>query len=343
MSFLFRRVAIAICSLFGVSLISFALIRMIPGDPILLLLGERGTSVENYQVLQKQYGLDQPLIAQYGVFVGNALRADFGHSITSNRPVTEEFLERFPATIELGLLALCFAVILGIPLGVWAAIRRNSAVDYMLMAISLAGYSMPIFWWGLILILFFSVQLGWTPVSGRLGVAYDITTWSGFLLLDVWRSAAGWSFSEGWLPFKDALAHLVLPSIALGTVPLAVIARMTRSSMLEVMGEDYIRTARAKGLSRLRVIWIHGLRNALVPVITVVGLMAGTMVTGAVLTETIFAWPGVGRWLVDSVLARDYPVIQSAILFIAMIIVGVNILVDLAYVWANPRLRGVRK
>lgn len=334
MLFWLKRLVIVISTLIGITIVSFSLIRMIPGDPILLMIGERGASPEVYAELKARYGLDQPLLTQYFIFAGNALRGEFGSSITSGLPVLQEFMDRFAATLELGVLALVMATILGIPLGILAAVKRNSVFDYSLMTASLVGYSMPIFWWGLILILVFSVQLGWTPVSGRMDVAFDIPTWSGFLLIDVWRT------EEGWAAFRSALAHLILPAIALGTIPLAVIARMTRSSMLEVLGEDYMRTARAKGLSRMRVIFVHGLRNALVPVITVIGLMAGTIVTGAVLTETIFSWPGVGRWLVESVLQRDYPVIQSGVLLIAVLVISVNLIVEVAYAWANPRLRG---
>lgn len=334
LSYLLKRLAEVIPTLIGITIVSFGLIRMIPGDPVMLMIGERGASPEVMAEMRATYGLDKPLIVQYGLFVGNALKGDLGTSIISNRPVSEEFRERFSATLELGVTALLLAILFGLPLGVIAAVKRNSIFDYSLMTTSLVGYSMPIFWWGLILILIFSVQLGWTPVSGRIDVAYDVPVWTGFYLLDVWRS------EEAWSAFRSALSHLILPSIALGTIPLAVIARMTRSSMLEVLGEDYMRTARAKGLSRGRIIFVHGLRNALVPVITVIGLMAGTIVTGAVLTETIFSWPGIGRWLVESVLSRDYPVIQSGILVIATMVIAVNFAVDLAYAWANPRLRG---
>jgi len=335
-AYLFKRLAEIVPTLIGVTIIAFALIRMIPGDPVLLLIGERGASPEVMAEMRATYGLDKPLPVQYGVFVKNAAVGDFGESIVSHRPVREEFAERFPATLELGIFALVLAVLFGLPLGVLAAVKRNSIFDYSLMTTSLVGYSMPIFWWGLILILIFSVQLGWTPVSGRIDLAFDVPNWTGFYLIDSLRSP------DGFAAFRSAFSHLVLPGIALGTIPLAVVARMTRSSMLEVLGEDYMRTARAKGLSRGRVIFVHGLRNALVPVITVIGLMAGTIVTGAVLTETIFSWPGIGRWLVDSVLQRDYPVIQSGILLISAIVILVNFVVDLAYAWANPRLRGAK-
>ena len=335
-AYLLKRLGVAIPTLIGISIVAFSLIRLIPGDPVLLLIGERGASPEVYAEMKAAYGLDKPLLVQYGTFVKNAATGDFGTSIKSGRPVLEEFSERFSATLELGVVALVLAVLIGIPMGVLAAVKRNSVFDYTLMTASLVGYSMPIFWWGLILILVFSVRFGLTPVSGRLDIAYDVPVWSGFLLIDVWKT------SEGLAAFRSALAHLILPAIALGTIPLAIVARMTRSSMLEVLGEDYMRTARAKGLGRSTVIFVHGLRNALVPVITVVGLMAGTIVTGAVLTETIFSWPGIGRWLVESVQQRDYPVIQSGILLISLLVIVVNLLVDIAYAWANPRLRGTR-
>ena len=332
--YLLKRLIEVIPTLLGVTLIAFALIRMIPGDPVLLMIGERGATPEVMEHMRAAYGLDKPLPVQYAVYLKNVVQGDFGTSTTSNRPVIKEFGERFPATLELGIFALLLAIVVGLPLGVIAAVKRNSMFDYSLMTTSLIGYSMPIFWWGLILILIFSVQLGWTPVSGRIDLAFDVPQWTGFFLIDAWKS------EDGFAAFKSALSHLLLPGVALGTIPLAVIARMTRSSMLEVLGEDYMRTARAKGLASSRVIFVHGLRNALVPVITVIGLMAGTIVTGAVLTETIFSWPGIGRWLVDSVLQRDYPVIQSGILLIAATVILVNFVVDLAYAWANPRLRG---
>lgn len=332
-AFLLRRFFVVIPTLIGVSLIAFLLIRLIPGDPILLMLGERGASPEAYAEMKARYGLDQTLPRQYFDYIGQIAHGNFGDSITSGRPVIEEFGDRFVATCELSIVALLLAICFGIPMGVFAAVKKNSFLDYFFMTTSLVGFSMPIFWWGLILIMFFSVHLGWTPVSGRIDVAYDVPVWSGFLLLDVWRT------EEAWPAFISTLSHLILPSIALGTIPLAVITRMTRSSLLEVLGEDYMRTARAKGLSWFRVVFIHGLRNALIPVITVIGLMAGTLVTGAVLTETIFSWPGLGRWIVDSVLQRDYPVIQSGVLLIAVLVIGVNLIVDLTYAWVNPRLR----
>ena len=328
-----KRVWHALPTLFIVSLVAFLLIRFVPGDPVLLMLGERGGAPEVVAEMRANLGLDQPLPVQYMRFIGNAVIGNFGESIISKREVWSEFKDRFPATVELSFFALLWAVCLGIPIGVIAAVRQRRWADYLLMSVSLVGYSMPIFWWGLILILVFSVNLGITPVSGRISVAYDIEPWSGLLLLDVWVRGAGWS------AFVEALRHLILPAVVLGTIPVAAIARMTRSSLLEVLREDYVRTARAKGLSFYGVVFVHALRNALVPVVTVIGLMLGTLLTGAVLTETLFSWPGIGRWLVASVLARDYPVIQSGVLLLSVVIVGVNILVDMIYMWLNPRMR----
>jgi len=278
-------------------------------------------------------GLDLPVYKQYFRFIGHALDGDLGISVVSKRPVLEEFWSRFPATLELGVVALLFAILLGIPIGILAAVKKNSFSDYFFMGTSLVGYSMPIFWWGLILILVFSVQLRWTPVSGRMGVAYDVDPVTGFMLIDVWFG------EDTWEAFRDALRHLILPAIAMGTIPLAMISRMTRSSLLEVIGEDYIRTARAKGLSSGRVVWIHALRNALIPVVTIIGLMFGMIITGAILTETIFSWPGIGKWLVRSITSRDYPVIQGGILLIAFMVVLINLMVDLVYALINPRIR----
>ena len=309
---------------------------MVPGDPVLNLLGERGGSEEQVTEMKKNLGLDRSLPEQYFLFVGNALHGDLGTSVISQRPVSEEFWGRFPATLELGLFSLSIAFLIGLPLGILAAIRRNTIFDYGVMGFSTIGYSMPIFWWGLLLILFFSVSLGWLPVSGRINVTYDFPVHTGFLLIDSWFS------EEPWNAFKSALSHLILPAIVLGTIPLAILARMTRSSLIEVLGEDFIRAAKAKGVSRARVVWVHALRNALIPVVTVMGLMLGSIMTGAVLTETMFSWPGVGRWLIKSIEARDYPVIQGGILYTSFGVVVINLLVDLIYVWAQPRLRGKR-
>ena len=330
--FLLRRVALIVPTFFGVTLLAFALIRLIPGDPVENLSGERGMDPERRLRLLHQFGLDQPLYTQYFDYIGNVLRGDLGTSLTTHEPVLTEFLTLFPATFELAFFALIFAICVGLPAGILAAIKRNTVADYAVMGVSLTGYSMPIFWWALLLILLFSVQLGWTPVSGRLAVQFDVPATTGFMLIDTLRSGEPGAF-------RSALSHLILPTIALGTIPLAVIARMTRSSMLEVLREDYVRTARAKGLPQLQVVMVHALRNALIPVITVIGLQVGLLLSGAILTETIFSWPGIGNWLIHGVQSRDYPVVQGGILLIATIVISVNLIVDLLYGVINPRIR----
>lgn len=330
--FIFKRVAMVIPTFIGITLLTFALIHLIPGDPIEIRMGERGLSPEVHQQMMHQLGLDKSLPEQYFDYLKGIAHGDFGTSFKNNVPVLDEFLSLFPATIELAVFAILFAVIIGIPIGILAAIKRGSIFDHSVMAISLTGYSMPIFWWGLLLMLLVSVQWNLTPVSGRIDAEYWVDSVTGFMLIDSWLSGEPGAF-------KSAVMHLILPSIVLGTIPLAVISRMTRSSMLEVLGEDYIRTARAKGLSPMRVIVVHALRNALIPVVTVIGLIVGQLLSGAILTETIFSWPGIGKWVIEAIRARDYPVVQSAVLIIATIIIIVNLLVDLLYGVVNPRIR----
>jgi dipeptide transport system permease protein len=330
--FILRRLALIVPTFIGVTLLAFALIHLIPGDPVENISGERGMDPVRRARLLHEFGLDRPLAVQYASYVGQVLHGDLGSSLTTHDSVAHEFATLFPATVELATFALLFAVVVGVPAGVLAAVKRNTFADYAVMGVSLTGYSMPIFWWALLLILFFSVQLGWTPVSGRIAVEYDIPAVTGFMLVDTMRAG-------DMAAFRSALSHLILPTIALGTIPLAVIARMTRSAMLEVLREDYVRAARARGLPRWRVIVVHALRNASIPVITVVGLQVGLLLSGAILTETIFSWPGVGNWLIHGVQSRDYPVVQGGILLIAALVISVNLVVDLLYGVANPRIR----
>ena len=330
--FLFTRLSLVIPTFIGMTLLAFFLIRLVPGDPIETLAGERGIDATRHAVLLKEYGLDQPIMVQYGIYIGKVLQGDLGRSIITRESVLTEFATLFPATIELALCAILFALLLGIPAGILAAVKRNSVLDHGVMGAALTGYSMPIFWWGLLLILLFSVQLDLTPVSGRISVQYFIEPTTGFLLIDSLLSS-----DKG--AFLSALSHLILPTIVLGTIPLAVIARMTRSAMLEVMGEDYIRTAKAKGLTSLRVVAVHAFRNALIPVVTVIGLQVGHMFTGAILTETIFSWPGVGKWLIEAISRRDYPVLQGGMLLLGVVVMTVNLLVDITYGIINPRIR----
>ena len=333
--FILTRVSLVIPTFLGITLLAFFLIRLVQGDPIETLAGERGIDPARHEQLRKEYGFDRPVLVQYGIYIARVLQGDLGKSVITQEAVLNEFLSLFPATIELALCAIIFALVIGLPAGIIAAVRRNSVFDHGVMGLSLAGYSMPIFWWGLILILVFSVQLGLTPVSGRIDVLYYIEPVTGFLLIDSLLSD-----DEG--AFRSAVEHLVLPAIVLGTVPLAVIARMTRSAMLEVLGEDYIRTAKAKCLSRFRIIGLHALRNALIPVVTVIGLQVGVLFTGAILTETIFSWPGVGKWLIEAIFRRDYPVLQGGALLLGTVVMIVNLLVDLTYGLINPRIRHTR-
>ncbi|ABC23157.1 ABC transporter permease subunit [Rhodospirillum rubrum] len=331
-SFILRRVVLIIPAFIGVTLLAFALIHLIPGDPILVMAGERGVSPARHAMLMTQLGLDRPLWEQYLTYLGKALQGDLGNSIVTRQPVIEEFKTLFPATIELGVFAMVFAVLIGIPAGMLAAVKRGTSLDHGVMVVSLTGYSMPIFWWGLLLIMLVSGILGWTPVSGRIDSIMWIDTVTGFMLIDS-------LLSDEPGAFLSAVHHLILPAIVVGTIPLAVIARMTRSAMLEVLREDYVRTARAKGVSPGRVVMVHALRNALIPVITVIGLQTGVLLAGAILTETIFAWPGVGKWLVDSINRRDYPAVQGGILLISTVVILVNLLVDVLYGVINPRIR----
>ena len=330
--FLLKRLALLLPTFFGITLVAFGFVRVLPGDPVLLMAGERGLSPERYDQLMTQFGFDRPLWRQYVDYLWNLLHGDFGTSIVTKKPVLTEFFTLFPATVELSLCAIVLAILIGIPAGVFAASRRGSFIDQAIMGTALVGYSMPIFWWGLLLIIVFSGTLGWTPVSGRISLLYFFPPVTGFMLIDSLLSGQKGAFAS-------ALSHLILPAIVLATIPLAVIARQTRSAMLEVLGEDYVRTARAKGLAPARVIGVHALRNAMIPVVTVIGLMVGTLLAGAILTETIFSWPGIGKWMVDSIFRRDYPSVQGGLLLIAAVVMVVNLLVDMTYGFINPRIR----
>ena len=335
LQFIATRLGLVVPTFFGVTLLTFALIHLVPGDPIEILVGERAIDPARHAQLRAELGLDKPLLVQYGRYIAGVLSGDLGRSIVTREPVADEFLARFPATVELAFCAVLLALALGLPAGIVAAVRRGSVADYAVMGTALTGYSMPIFWWGLLLIMLFSVTLGWTPVSGRISLLYFIEPVTGFMLLDTLLDGQPGAFAS-------TARHLVLPSIVLATIPLAVIARMTRSAMLEVLGEDYIRTARAKGVPPFQVITVHGLRNALIPVVTVIGLQVGVLLSGAILTETIFAWPGIGKWLLESIYRRDYPVVQGGVLLVATVIIIVNVAVDLLYGLINPRIRHVR-
>jgi len=317
---------------FGVTLISFSFIRVLPGDPIIVMAGERGLSDERYQELVKQFGFDRPLMEQYFDYLSGVLQGDLGQSFVTKRPVWDEFFALFPATLELSVCAMIFAVLLGLPAGIIAAVNRGKLFDRLLMSSALIGYSMPIFWWALLLIILMSGWLGLTPVSGRISLLYFFEDPTGFMIWDAIQSEESGALGS-------ALHHLILPTIVLGTIPLAVIARQTRSAMLEVLSEDYIRTAKAKGLAPFRINGIHALRNAMIPVITVIGLSVGTLLAGAILTETIFSWPGIGKWMVDSIFRRAYPVVPGGLLLIAVMVMIVNLTVDVLYGLINPKIR----
>ena len=334
--YILRRVALTIPTFIALMFATFVAIRLVPGDPVEVRVGEHAISPERLAFFRHELGLDLPVWRQFLDYAWKLLHGDFGVSVASQQKVLTEFLALFPATLELAFFAMLFALVIGIPAGALAAIKRGSFFDQALVTISLIGYSMPIFWWGLVLIMFVSVELGWLPVSGRIDlIQYYIEPRTGFMTIDA-------ALSDQPGAFVDALRHLVLPAIVLGTVPLGIIGRMTRSAMLEVMGEDYVRTARAKGLSSWRVLGLHALRNALLPVITTVGLQVAALLSGAVLTETIFSWPGVGHWLIDSIGRRDYPALQGGVMLISILVIAVNLFVDFLYGAADPRIRHAR-
>ncbi len=329
--YVLKRLLTVIPVLLGVSLLVFTFIRLIPGDPAMAMLGERAKP-ESVARVRAQLGLDKPIYEQYFIFLNNTLHGNLGTSILRGESVATEIVRRFPATLELALGAILVAILFGIPAGIISAVRRNSWFDTFSMLFALTGVSMPIFWLGLMLSFFFAVVLHLLPTGGRLDAGTQFTPITNMLLLD--------SLLRGnWTIFFEAIRHLILPALALGTIPMAIIARMTRSAMLEVLNQDYIRTAHAKGLAERVVVIRHALRNALLPVITVVGLQVGILLSGAILTETVFAWPGIGRWLVDAIYSRDYPIVQGVTLFIAIIFVVVNLTVDILYTWVDPRVR----
>jgi len=329
--YIFKRLLMLLPVLLGISIVVFLVIHLIPGDPVTVMLGEK-SSPERAELLRKELGLYDPLYVQYFRFLQRALMGDLGKSIRSNDSVLAEIMARFPATVELTFTSLLLATVVGVILGIIAAVRQYSLWDNLGMIIAIFGVSIPVFWLGLMLIILFSVELKWLPATGRLSVGAVLSRLTGLNVLDS-------LLTLNLKALADALKHLVMPSIALGTIQMAVIARMTRSSMLEVVRQDYIRTARAKGLSERVVIYKHALKNALIPVITVIGLTVGRLLGGAVLTETIFAWPGIGKLAVDSINSRDYPLVQGVVLLIATGFVFVNLIVDIFYAFLDPRIR----
>jgi len=354
--YIIRRVLLLVPVLLGISIVTFAMLRLIPGDPAQIMLGEHATP-DAIARIRARMGLDQPLPVQYVRYLGDVLRLDLGRSIKTNRPVTQEIAQRFPATVELTLGAMLVACLIGIPAGILAAYKHNSGFDLATMVGALIGVSMPVFWLGLMLAYIFGFKLRVLPPSARLTVGVPLVSlpeaWGlkGAFAATPWgaRIVSFLNFMSGfyiltsiltgnWPALKDVLSHLVLPSLALGSIPMAIVARMTRSSMLEILNQDYIRTARAKGLRERAVLLRHALKNGFLPIITVIGLQLGFLLGGAILTETIFSWPGLGRLVVDRILARDYPAVQGSVLMIAFMFVVVNLLVDVSYAYLDPRI-----
>ncbi len=330
LSFIIRRTFSIIPTLLGVSIIIFLMLAITPGDPAELLLGERATE-ETLEAMREHLGLNEPLYVQYGMFLKRLIKFDLGETIWTRQKVWDEIKQRYPATIELSIAAMVLSCFFGIILGIISATKQYSWFDYMSMIASLIGVSIPVFWLGLVLMLVFSLYLGWFPMSGRMGIGIDLEIITNFYVLDA-------ILTRNWPALKDVLWHLTLPAVALSTIPLAIIARMTRSSMLEVLRQDYIKTAKAKGLGQTKIVLKHALRNGLIPVITVIGLQFGIMLGAAILTETVFAWPGVGKWIFDGVVKRDYMVIQGGTLAVAACFVIVNLIVDVLYAVINPRI-----
>jgi peptide/nickel transport system permease protein len=319
--------------LLGITLIVFLFLHLTPGDPATVLLGPRATPAQ-VEALRQQMGLNQPLPWQYFLFLRDLLRLDFGTSIITGIPIAAEMGKRWTASFELTTAAMLFAVVIGVPAGILAAVKKDRWVDNVAMIGSLIGVSMPVYWLGLLMIYGFAVNLGWLPPSGRLSVSqgFNFQPLTGFYVLDTLLQFNG-------AALVDVLKHLILPAIALGTIPLAIIARLTRSAMLEVLSQDYIRTARAKGVLERWVILKHSLKNALLPIITIIGLQFGGLLTSAILTETIFSWPGIGSWIYGAILERDYPVVQGGIVFVAVTFVVINLLVDISYAFFDPRIQ----
>jgi peptide/nickel transport system permease protein len=329
--YLVRRLLLLVPILLGVSLLIFFWIRALPGSPAESLLGERATPAL-VQVYRHRYGLDKPVYVQYWSYLKTTASGDLGVSVASRRTVVAEIKARFPATVELAVAAMIFAVSFGVPLGFFAAKRYGSAFDHASLVASLIGISIPIFFLAIILKYIFAIRLGWLPSVGRISITFDAKHPTNFYILDA-------IITRDWATLGDVIKHLILPAIALGSIPLAIITRITRASVLDVQNEDYVRTARAKGLPPQTVDRRHVLRNALLPVTTIIGLQTGLLLSGAVLTETIFAYPGMGSWLRDAIFNRDYPVLQGGILFLAVVFVFVNLIVDLSYAFINPRIR----
>ncbi len=331
LKYIIKRILLLIPVLLGVSIIIFAMMRVFSPDPAGIVLGQHATP-ERMDEWREANGLNEPIVTQYIDYMGGVFKGDFGDSYYSKKPVAKEIFSRFPATIELALCAIIIASVLGISLGVISAVKKNSIIDNMSMILSLVGVSMPIFWLGILLIILFSGTLGWLPAQGRIETLLRSENVTGLYLID--------SLIEGDMEsFGSAFKHLILPSAALAMYSMAIIARMTRSTMLETLSQDYIRTARAKGISEFKVIRKHALSNALIPIVTVIGIQLGYLMGGAVLTETVFAWPGIGKYTVEAIMKSDFPIIQGVVLLVAFIFVMMNLIVDIIYAFLDPRIK----
>jgi len=328
--YIIKRLLMLIPVLLGTSIIAFSLIHLAPGDPARTMAGEHA-SQRTINAIKEKYGLDKPLYIQYGIWLNRALHGDMGRSIVSNEYVTKEIFDRFPNTFELTFFAMILAIAIGTMAGIISASKQYSALDYTFMGIALFGVSMPVFWLGIMLMMIFGVYLRWLPIGGRINILIPFHRITGFYLLDS-------IITGNFAALISTLRYLILPSTALATIPMATIARVSRSSMLEVLRQDFIRTERAKGLSERVVIYKHAVRNAMIPVITVIGLNFGLLLAGAILTETVFSWPGIGRYVVSAVRMRDYPAVQGCVLFFAFVFVIVNLVTDIIYVYIDPRI-----
>lgn len=331
LKYIAKRLLLLVPVLFGVSLFVFLVLHLFTADPAAMMLGQHATA-EQVAALREELGFNKPLYVQFFIFFSQIIQGDFGQSLMTRSPVTDELLSRFPATVELAFAAMLIATVVGVTVGVISAVKQYSVFDYVSMVGALLGVSMPIFWLGLMLIILFSVTLGWLPVSGRIAVGMEPATITNFYLIDS-------LLTGNWEAFQSAVKHLILPAVALASYSMAIIARMTRSTMLEVVRQDYIRTARSKGLVETVVVFKHALRNALIPVITVIGLQMGSLLGGAVLTETVFSWPGIGSFIVNAILAGDFPVVQGGVIMVATIFVVVNLIVDILYAYLDPRIK----
>ena len=329
--YIIKRLLMMIPVLLGASIIAFSLIHLAPGDPARTMAGEHAT-IQTLERIREKYGLNKPLPVQYWIWLKQAMRGDLGRSIASNEHVTTEILERFPNTVELTICAMILAVGVGSIAGIVSASKQYSALDYTTMGVALFGVSMPVFWLGIMLMMIFGVFLRWLPISGRIDTLIPFNRITGFYILDS-------IITLNFRALVSVIRYLILPSVALGTIPMATVARVTRSSMLEVLRQDFIRTERAKGLSERLVIYRHAVRNAMIPVVTVIALNFGLLLAGALLTETVFGWPGIGRYVVRAVGMRDYPVVQGCVMFFAMIFVFVNLIADVLYVYIDPRIK----